>query len=147
MATLVQYADLRPDIVAALRSLGETDAENEVIRIGAAGCEVDWNPSARYHHSQILPLALLTAAIDEGAARARWQNVGFAEAVGECVLDQRQKAVLLHLGAYHGSTPPNFGDELHKWIDRFGLAKGLMDIGEAASHEPGYRHHSVRPAM
>ncbi len=147
MSTLVQYADLRPDVVSALRALVQTDAEQELIRIGTDACEVDWDPAARYHHTQILPLVTLTMALDEGAAKARWQGVNFIQAVAECVLDRQQKQVLLHLAGYRSPGLPDFAGELFSWVARFGLDAGLVDVDPNMTAGHPDRHHAVRPAL
>ena len=74
MGSVAHFTDLRSGVVDALRLLAESAVGQSVIRVGAEACEVEWDPGARHHPALLLPLVLLTAAIDEGAARARWQG-------------------------------------------------------------------------
>lgn len=166
MGTIAHFADLRAGVVDALRLLAQSCAGQSVIRVGADACEVEWSPSARHHHALLLPLVLLTAAIDEGAARARWQGVSFAQAVDTAhALDLGEKGMLLALagmvpsrvasaaagaGAVGGVGDPwrrfDFARELAAWVERFDLAGRALavDRDRLESGAPD-AHFAVRP--
>ena len=142
MASLIQFADLRTGVVDALRLLSRSSAGQSVIRVGQDACEVEWAPGAYHHHALLLPLVLLTAAIDEGAARARWQGVSFARGVGAAhQLDVGEKGMLLAVADQGGAV--DFAAELAVWIERFGLA----DVALEVDHDRLGRgdHYGVRP--
>lgn len=166
MGTIAHFADLRAGVVDALRLLARSCAGQSVIRVGAEACEVEWSPGARHHRALLLPLVLLTAAIDEGAARARWLDVSFAEVVDTAhSLDLGEKDTLLALagmglpqavvGAAETDAPArpgtpwrrvHFARELTAWIERFDLAGRAVTVDRErlASGAPG-AHYGVRP--
>jgi hypothetical protein len=135
-------ADVRSGVVEALRTLSSSPAGQRVITVGTEAVEVDWNPRSYHHHSLLLPLVLLTSALDHDAAQARWQFLSLAEVIG-CApqLDQDQKDILLALAGQEGAV--NFGSELAAWIDRFGLAGIALDVDQARLDRGD--HRGVRP--
>ena len=165
MSTVVQFADLRAEVVEALRLIGRS-AGQTVIRVGTDACEVEWSPDAYHHPAHLLPLVLLTAAVDEGAARARWAGVSFAQAVDcACRLDIREKDVLMALageglpvgfaaevasGVFEVPTAPwrraDFARELAGWVERFGLAGTVLDVEwDRLRSGASDAHYGVRP--
>lgn len=142
MGSVAHFTDLRSGVVDALRLLAEATAGQSVIRVGAEACEVEWDPGARHHPALLLPLVLLTAAIDEGAARARWRGVGFAQAVGTAHrLDTLEKGMLLALADRDGAV--DFAAELAAWIDRFGLDGAALEVDRGRLD--GGDQYGVRP--
>jgi hypothetical protein len=110
----------------------------------------------------LLPLVLLTAAIDEGAARTRWQGVSFVQAIDTAhQLDLGEKSLLLALaGTRKGRVPAgssansmeaperrgDFARELVAWIDSFDLAGRAVIVDRArTSSGVSDAHYGVRP--
>ena len=92
----------------------------------------------------LLPLILLTAAIDQPAAEARWSDVSFVDALCSVeAWDADRKAIIWALAA---QAPVPFDEELIAWIARFNLVNKIVAVNRAcvlASHPNS--HHCVRP--
>jgi hypothetical protein len=144
MSAVVPFATLAPAVVEALRALGNCFTSQTVIAVGAESCEVDWNPKAPFDPSMTLPLILLTAAIDEPAAQARWSDVSLVDALCSVdAWDADRKAIIWALAA---QAPVPFDEELVAWIARFNLVNKIVSVNRAcvlASHPNA--HHCVRP--
>lgn len=142
MTTLAHMADLRSGVAEALRTLSTATAGQQVITVGQTAVEVDWSLGCYHHHTLRLPLVLLTAALDQDAASARWQRLTFAEAVGNAPqLDPDQKDILLALAGTKGSA--YFPLELRGWIDRFALDGVALRVDRGRLAEGD--HYGVRP--
>lgn len=161
MGVVVERVDLRAGVWDAVEILRHHDAGQEVIKIGDDAIEVNWSPNAYYHHSLLLPLVLLTTAVDQGAAQARWSKVNLAAAIATAHgLDGSQKDILLALA---GSRPPQepdryswrspwhwgtFAPELAAWTDRYGLAGSTLKIDDAVLKSGDrHAHYAVRPMV
>ncbi len=156
MGTVVQFRDLRLPVVEALQLLSQSSADQRLIQVGAEACEVEWAPDTYFHHSLLLPLALLTAAIDEGAAKARWQAVSLVDLAGAAtMLDSDQRSMLVTLagapvlveaGPDHVPIPrPGFARELVDWIDRFDLDATAFSV-DRTTFDAGNGPYAVRPS-
>jgi hypothetical protein len=144
MSAVVPFATLPPALVAALRCLGNCFTSQNVIAVGADSCEVDWNPKAPFDQSMMLPLILLTSAIDAPAAEARWSDVSFVDALCSVAdWDADRKAIIWALAA---QAPAPFDEELVAWVARFNLVNKIVSVNRAcvlASHPNS--HHCVKP--
>jgi hypothetical protein len=139
MGTVAHFNDLRSDVVDALR--------------------------AYFHHTLLLPLVLLTAAVDEGAAWTRRESISFAQAIDTAhQLDRGERSMLLALAGTRKRRFPagsgtdareapeapwrrgTFACELVAWIDCFDLAGRavIVDRARALSGAPD-AHYGVRP--
>ena len=149
--------DLRSGVRAALQILDQASAGQDIIQIGVDAVEVDWSPRRYHHHTLALPLALLTAAADVGAARARWSGLRLASAMDTArLLDGPQKDMMLALA--DGAAPKiierfgwrwgSFAAELAEWIERFDLAGEVLTLDRARLLS-GARdaHYTVRPVQ
>lgn len=152
--TVHRRIDLRPEVWRAAEILHRSD-NDEVIKVGDDAIEVNWSPNAYHHHSLLLPLVMLTTALDQGAAQARWSGVSLAAAVGTAHgLDGPQKGILLALAgvelpqasgrfAWQWGT---FAPELAAWIDRYGLVDLTLKVDSAVLNSgERHAHYGVRP--
>ena len=145
MSAPIPFSRLTSAVVNALRYLPRTAAGQCVITVEADRCEIDWRPGARFHHAMLLPLILLTAALDEGAAVARWRDVSFAKALSTApAMDGGQKAILLALAGVEDNS--EFDEEVVSWADHFDLAGSALTIDRAdvAAHSPN-GHYCIEP--
>ena len=166
MQSTISVSDMHPAIRRAAVRVAGSAAGQAVVRVGDTACRIDWAPDAHYHRSLLLllPLLLLTAALDREAAAIRWSAVTFVQAVGAAHrLDHDQKEVLRALGqaslepsaegvSANGETVPTcqahdgFARQAVSWIDRFGLDGRVVQVDKGRLAGGGEdAHHGVRP--
>ena len=146
MATITALNTLPRHVQSALSKL-QRCSNQSVIKVSETTCEIEWAPETHCHHSMVLLVMFLTAAIEEGAARLRWGAIDFVAAVAKApALDDSEKAVLFALAGPSGND--DFAVELRDWVDGHNLADRVFRVdrqrlGNGSSHA----HYAVTPAI
>lgn len=146
MATITALDTLPQHVRSALSKL-QRCGNQSLIKVGETACQVEWAPDTYCHHSMVLPVMFLMAAIDEGAARCRWRDMDVVAAVSSAsVLDNTQKAVLLALAGPRSHD--DFAVELRDWVDEHNLADRVFQIDRRLLESGGaHAHYGVTPAI
>ena len=146
MATITALNTLPQHVRSALSKL-QRCSNQSVIKVNEATCEIEWAPEARCHHSMVLPVMFLTAAIEEGAARLRWGGIDFVAAVASApALDESEKAVLCALAEPRGHD--DFAVELRDWVDVHNLADRVFRVDrQLLGNGTAHAHYGVTPAI
>ena len=146
MATITALSTLPQNVRLALSKL-QRCTNQSIIRVDETTCVIEWGPEAHCHHSMVLPVMFLTAAIEEGAARLRWEAIDFVAAVASApALDDREKAVLFALAG--PSSHDDFAVELRDWVDGHNLAERAFRVDrQLLGNGSGHAHYGVTPAI
>ncbi|SDE30411.1 hypothetical protein [Belnapia rosea] len=157
--SLHQLVDLPVEVRHGLQSLKHHYSDQQMIEIRGNEIEVNWSPKVWYTRSLLLPLIVLTTAIDPGAAQARWAGVRFAQALATAPdLDGPQKDVVASMASVEPPAPDNFdrfswrwghlADELCEWIDRHSLEGSTVTVDRRRLTSGSLdAHYAVRPVV
>ena len=146
MATITALNTLPRHVRLALSEL-QRCGNQSVIKVSETTCEVEWAPETHCHHSMVLPVMFLTAAIEEGAARLRWGGIDFVSAVASApALDDSEKSILSALA--EPRSHDDFAVELRDWVDGHDLADRVFQVDrQLLGNGTAHAHYGVAPAI